>query len=322
MREFQQYLEHLVNTRFNFFLLFVAVVVGASMSSDSPSGTVLILIIGALVSVPVALTIARAQLKLDLAFARVLEDENDPARIINDEARGRFPPSMGKWIGYWIPLFCVGLLVVGAIAAGLSIAMGVTLPRGANSGSTGAPAESSITMQGSIPSLIPAVATLVGVLAGSLLTYVVQSNFHRRDRKERCSERIREAYANWAGSILEEVDACRRQLSFRESAQQVSTVGVPEAISLHMVESMKEMTLAALDATHREQVAFARLQLTDLEKERRQEAHEIRLPVKESLTDSQEDVRYSISTFEAIERTFADRLSKFLASIAKSLDRK
>ncbi|MEX2213630.1 MAG: hypothetical protein WD768_05855 [Phycisphaeraceae bacterium] len=117
MRQYQEYLENLLNTRLNFFLVFFGLVIGGAMSSENPLKLRLMLTIGTLVTLPVALAIARAQLKMELAFNEARKDLDDPLRIIDDMANGRFPPSMRKWIGYWVPLLCVLVLIAGTVSA-------------------------------------------------------------------------------------------------------------------------------------------------------------------------------------------------------------
>lgn len=88
---------------------------------------------------------------------------------------------------------------------------------------------------------------------------------------------------------------------------------------MHTLQSMKEMTIAALDSTHREQVAFCQIMLTDLDKERVNEADEIRKPIKTFVPDEQADLTTTIANFTKLEATFVSRLSKSLANTARSL---
>lgn len=120
--EYQQYLENLVNTRFNFFLVFFVLVIGSAMTSNNPLRIGIILTIGAVISIPIVLAIARAQLKMDFALDKIIKGEDckdEPAKIIDDMAKGKFPPSMRKCIGYVVPYTCCGILIFGAIAAWL-----------------------------------------------------------------------------------------------------------------------------------------------------------------------------------------------------------
>ncbi|MEX0775727.1 MAG: hypothetical protein WD042_08455 [Phycisphaeraceae bacterium] len=126
------------------------------------------------------------------------------------------------------------------------------------------------------------------------------------------------ASATWAGAILREVDAIRNLLSLRESLPSISAKA-PESVEMHTLQSMKEMTIAALDSTHREQVAFCQIMLTDLDKERVNEADEIRKPIKTFVPDEQADLTTTIANFTKLEATFVSRLSKSLANTARSL---
>jgi len=171
-----------------------------------------------------------------------------------------------------------------------------------------------------MPSLITAGATLLGVVVGSAATYLIQWAAYRRDRKEQHHARIREAYAVWAGSILREALAITHAFALRESIPDEASQQIPENVQMHFIQSMKEMSLSVLESTHKEQVAFCQVMLTDRDKERVRQAHDIRMPIKESATDAQANVSATIEAFTDVEQKFAKRLSEFLGSVAKSLN--
>ena len=114
MSDERAFMENLLCSRFNFFLVFFALVVAAAVSTSDARYFKIVLTLGAAISVPFALTIARAQAKLDLALKHLFNTDGHPAKVLNEECGG---PSMRKWIGYWIPLACCVVLAVGAILA-------------------------------------------------------------------------------------------------------------------------------------------------------------------------------------------------------------
>jgi len=114
MSDERAFMENLVCSRFNFFLVFFALVVAAAVSTSDGVHFNIVLGLGAAISVPFALTIARAQAKLDLALKHLFATDGHPAKLLNEQCCG---PSMRKWIGYWIPLACCAALAVGTILA-------------------------------------------------------------------------------------------------------------------------------------------------------------------------------------------------------------
>ena len=115
MSDERAFMENLLCSRFNFFLVFFTLVIAAAVSTSNAGHFKIVLTLGTAISIPFALTIARAQRKLDIALDNHLfKTPGHPAKILNEECRG---PSMRKWIGYWIPLACCTALGVGAILA-------------------------------------------------------------------------------------------------------------------------------------------------------------------------------------------------------------
>ncbi len=117
MSDERAFMEKLLCSRFNFFLVFFALVVAAALSTSDQSHFRIVLTLGAAISIPLALTIARAQKKLDIALDGpdgLFSRDGHPAKILNDQCGGQ---SMRKWIGYWIPLACCVVLCLGAILA-------------------------------------------------------------------------------------------------------------------------------------------------------------------------------------------------------------
>ncbi len=115
MSDERAFIENLLCSRFNFFLVFFSLVLAGAVSTSDPKHFKIMLTLGAAISIPFALTIARAQRKLDIALDKHLFlKDGHPAKVLNDECGG---PSMRKWIGYWIPLVCCLALVIGAVLA-------------------------------------------------------------------------------------------------------------------------------------------------------------------------------------------------------------
>ena len=115
MSDERAFMENLLCSRFNFFLVFFTLVIAAAVSTSDAGHFKIVLTLGAAISIPFALTIARAQKKLDIALDdHLFKTEGHPAKILNEACRG---PSMRRWVGYWIPLACCFALVVGAILA-------------------------------------------------------------------------------------------------------------------------------------------------------------------------------------------------------------
>lgn len=123
MSQEREFMENLFCTRFNFFLVFFSVIVAGAFATTDPVRFRLILALGAALTIPLGLTIARAQTKLNLIIAEIFRnDPLHPAKTINDAANdeiksGGISWSMRNWIGYWIPLCCWIALTVGMVAA-------------------------------------------------------------------------------------------------------------------------------------------------------------------------------------------------------------
>lgn len=121
MSDERAFMENLLCSRFNFFLVFFGLIIAGAVSTSDARFFKIILSLGSVISIPFALTIARAQRKLDIALEKHLFSENyksywgkHPAKVLDDECDGR---SMRRWIGYWIPFSCCLALVLGAILA-------------------------------------------------------------------------------------------------------------------------------------------------------------------------------------------------------------
>lgn len=119
MSDERAFMENLLCSRFNFFLVFVSLIIAGAVSTENPVHFKIVLVFGALISLPLAGTIWRTQRKLNIALNDYLFRESDhPAKKLKDACnKKKGMPSMRNWIGYWIPLACCTLLVIGAVLA-------------------------------------------------------------------------------------------------------------------------------------------------------------------------------------------------------------
>lgn len=108
----RSFIENLLCSRFNFFLVYFSLIVVGAITTHDPTHFKIILVLGALISIPFAGTLFRSQAKLDILLEEILRDKNHPASFADKNCQG---PSMRKWLGYWIPSMCVGALILAAI---------------------------------------------------------------------------------------------------------------------------------------------------------------------------------------------------------------
>jgi len=126
----RQFIENLLCTRFNFFLVFYSLVVIGFVTTAECIYKPIILILGSAISILLALVIYRSHLKLGLILKNHLDIGSNkpthPAGIIDQECN----QSDGwvhklfsvRWIiGWLIPLLCCLSLLVGAILSCFNI---------------------------------------------------------------------------------------------------------------------------------------------------------------------------------------------------------
>jgi hypothetical protein len=127
----RQFMENLLCTRFNFFLMFFGLVVAGAVATNDTYLFRLILVIGFVISVPLAMTIGRAQFKLGIILNNsFLYNKNATVKsavlLVECEAMNRrdnlniiqkfwVGNSRQKLIGYIIPVSVCLLLLTGAI---------------------------------------------------------------------------------------------------------------------------------------------------------------------------------------------------------------
>lgn len=110
----RQFVETILGQRFNFFLVFFALICAGALNAREWASYLQtsILTLGALICFALALAIMRAQHKLDLILAELGKDSRHPFTFINARA-GRW--SMRWLIGYGVPVACTAALAIAAI---------------------------------------------------------------------------------------------------------------------------------------------------------------------------------------------------------------
>ncbi len=126
MSQEREFMENLVCTRFYYFIVFFSVVIAGAVASKDPIHYKIVLCLGAAVSVPFVGTIARAQQKLDIAIEELKKVHGHPVCELDKQAHGE---GRRQLIGYSIPLFCLMVLIAGAVLA-LCDVLGPAQPAG------------------------------------------------------------------------------------------------------------------------------------------------------------------------------------------------
>jgi glucan phosphoethanolaminetransferase (alkaline phosphatase superfamily) len=134
MSQEREFIENLLSERFNFFLVFFSLVIAGVLSASAVWHLWTVLVFGTLICFLLALTLFRAQQKLDVILAILSEDKQHPAKISDDlaqkpEVRAKVPflvrwsiaGSRRRLIGYWIPLLCVLFLILLFVLALLGV---------------------------------------------------------------------------------------------------------------------------------------------------------------------------------------------------------
>ena len=115
LSEERAFIEDLLSKRFNFFLMFFSLVIVGAMNARSAFFFKSIIILGAIISWLLALTIFRSQKKLDILLEMIFEDSNHPATKADKECSNK--GSKRKLIGYAIPLICCCFLTIISLLA-------------------------------------------------------------------------------------------------------------------------------------------------------------------------------------------------------------
>jgi hypothetical protein len=114
MSQERVFLENALTARFTIFIVFFALVVAGALISSSAGHFKIVLCLGTILAVPLALSVAQTQARLDFVLDELADEKRHPLRLIERRFRGQ---PVRQWIGYWIPLLCCFVLAMGAILA-------------------------------------------------------------------------------------------------------------------------------------------------------------------------------------------------------------
>ncbi|MBI2843646.1 MAG: hypothetical protein HYX78_09630 [Armatimonadetes bacterium] len=109
------FIENLLTTRFNFFLVFFSVIVAGAVNAKEQVHLQLVLGLGAFICLLLSSVLGRSQEKLDLILEDIFQDDSHPAAIINNRANRE--GSRRRLIGVWIPRLCVAVLLIAFVAS-------------------------------------------------------------------------------------------------------------------------------------------------------------------------------------------------------------
>ncbi len=102
-----------IESTVQFFLIFYSIVIAGTLNAKTQFYLTIVLFIGLIICVMLGATIIRAQKKLDLILEDLFADPDNPIALVTNKAKKKF--SVGKVIGYIIPIFCTGTLLLAFI---------------------------------------------------------------------------------------------------------------------------------------------------------------------------------------------------------------
>ncbi len=116
----REFMENLFCQRFNFLLVVYSLFITAAASTSSQKTLTIILLLGAVLTLLVSMTIWRAYVKLIVNLRILHHMPNHAFQFIQTETdalgwRGLF--GVNSIIGFWVPAFCTVSLAYGAILA-------------------------------------------------------------------------------------------------------------------------------------------------------------------------------------------------------------
>ena len=121
LRDERNHTEGLLNQRFNFFIIIFGFIIAAIpyLFLKNLILLMIVFLLGTFIEFILALSIARAQRRLDVSI-EILKEEGDITEIIKERAdKGCFlipgRRSVRRWIGYYIPFIITTLLIVSSI---------------------------------------------------------------------------------------------------------------------------------------------------------------------------------------------------------------
>jgi len=115
----RKFMEDVMNERFNFFLVFIAIIIGGAITTRMQILFQFILTFGLLISICIWATIYRAYCKQYLLGRKLFSEyQKHPAKWVDDEAKKGFCLfSVRKLIAIYIPLICNIVLFAGVVSA-------------------------------------------------------------------------------------------------------------------------------------------------------------------------------------------------------------
>jgi len=118
LRHERDHLENLVCQRFNFFLLFLSLIILGAVTTSKQLHFQVVLWFGAIISILLALTINRAGRKLDIILDRLFAGTANAIGWVNGQAGGH---SVRHLVSAIIPALCCLALLAAAILAALHV---------------------------------------------------------------------------------------------------------------------------------------------------------------------------------------------------------
>lgn len=113
------HMENLVNNRFNYLMVILAIIIAGILNSKSPSQARILFIFGSTISIGLTWTILRAQKRFDVLIDKIHEDQSHAATYSKAKADESciFNPakySARKIIGYVFPISIVLFMLFGS----------------------------------------------------------------------------------------------------------------------------------------------------------------------------------------------------------------
>lgn len=115
MSQERVFMETLMNQRFNFFLVFIGLILNAAVNSQDDTYFRGILVLGSVIALLLTWPIFRAHRKLDTIFLLLKKDVLHPLAFVDSQHKGGWS---ARWLlGWGIPGLAAFILVVLAVAA-------------------------------------------------------------------------------------------------------------------------------------------------------------------------------------------------------------
>lgn len=106
--EDRRHLENLLNTRFNFFIAVFASIIASFFAVKNLNQLILVLVIGTFLEILLAITIARAQIKVNFFLKEIRKNKKHSEHHANEYANNSknflIKGSRNSIIGYYIPV--------------------------------------------------------------------------------------------------------------------------------------------------------------------------------------------------------------------------